>query len=204
MPSITLYGPPNIPFLTKVRSALGLKKLEYDWVEPESQDDFRRWSPKTGQLPVIEIDGEWIEDSSRILDALDERFPNPPLLSADPKVAKSQRRLEQWGEAAFMFYWMHYLSAIADTGVAPPGSGGLKGEFAQRLDDLVNFLGGRPFFYADEVSRADLAVHSFLGGIRFAVGEEVASEVDARPALRDLLERVKQATGVHRTDSPSS
>ncbi len=204
MPSITLYGPPNIPFLTKVRSALGLKKLEYDWVEPESQDDFRRWSPKTGQLPVIEIDGEWIEDSSRILDALDERFPNPPLLSADPKVAKSQRRLEQWVEAAFHFYWIHYLRAIADTGVAPPGSGGMKGEFAQRLDDLVNFLGGRPFFYADEVSRADLAVHSFLAGIGFAVGEAVASEVNARPALRDLLERVGQATGVRRTDSPSS
>ncbi len=204
MPSLTLYGPPNIPFLRKVRSALGLKKLEYDWVEPESQDDFRRWSPKTGQLPVIEIDGEWIEDSSRILDALDERFPNPPLLSADPKVAKSQRRLEQWVEAAFHFYWIHYLRAIADTGVAPPGSGGMKGEYAQRLDDLVNFLGGRPFFYADEVSRADLAVHSFVAGIRFAVGDDVASEVNARPALHELLERVGQATGVRRTDSPSS
>ncbi len=204
MASITLYGPPTIPYLTKVRSALGLKKLEYAWVKPRSQEDYRRWSPKTGQLPVIEIDGEWIEDSSRILDALDERFPNPPLLSADPKAAKSQRRLEQWVEAAFTFYWIHYLRAIADTGEAPPGSGGMADEFARRLDDLVNFLGGRPFFYSDEPSRADLAVHSFLAGIGFAVGEAVASEVNARPALRDLLERVKQATGVRRTDSPSS
>lgn len=204
MASITLYGPPNVPYLTKVRSALGLKKLEYTWVEPRNQDDFKRWSPKTGLLPVIEIDGEWIEDSSRILDALDERFPSPPLLSADPKVAKSQRRLEQWVEAAFMFYWIHYLSAIADGGEPPPGSAGMAEEFAQRLDDLVNFLGGRPFFYSDVPSRADLAVHSFLAGIGFAVGDEVAAEVNARPALRDLLERVEQATGVRRTDRPDT
>ncbi len=162
MPSITLYGPPNIPFLTKVRAALGLKKLEHDWVEPESQDDYRRWSPKTGLLPVLQIDDDSIEDSSRILDELDERFPNPPLLSSDVKIAQSQRRLEQWVEAAFTFYWIHYLRAIADKGEAATGRAGMAHEFPQRLDDLVNFLGGRLFFYADEPSRADRAVHSYL------------------------------------------
>lgn len=203
MASITLYGPPSIPYLTKVRSALRLKKLEHDWVEPQSQDDYRRWSPKTGLLPVLRIDDAWIEDSARILDALDERFPDPPLLSKDPKVAHSQRRLEQWAEAAFTFYWIGYLREVADTGKAPAGSAAMAGEFAQRLDDLVNFLGARPFFYSDAPSRADLAVHSFLAGIGFAVGEEVAEEVRARPLLQELLERVEQATGVRRTDTPS-
>ncbi len=103
MPTITLYGPPNIPFTTKVRSALGLKKLEHTWVEPQTPEDYRRWSRKTGKLPVLQIDDDWIEDSGRILDALDERFPNPPLLSVDPKAARSQRRLEEWAEAAFPF-----------------------------------------------------------------------------------------------------
>ncbi len=202
MPTITLYGPPNIPYLTKVRSALGLKKLEHQWLVPQSQEDYLRWSPKTGQLPMLQIDDDWIEDSTRILDALDERFPNPPLLSEDPKAARSQRHLEQWVEAAFTFYWIHYLREIADTGVAAPGTQGMAGEFAQRLDDLVNFLGGRPFFYADVPGRADLAVHSFLAGIGSAAGEEVEGEVDARPALREFLDRVEQATGVRRDDTP--
>ncbi len=203
MPSITLYGPPNIPFLTKVRAALGLKKLEYDWIEPQSQDDYRRWSPKTGLLPVLQIDDDSIEDSSRILDELDERFPNPPLLSSDVKIAQSQRRLEQWVEAAFTFYWIHYLRATADKSEAAAASTGMGDEYSQRLDDLVNFLGGRPFFYADEPSRADLAVYSFLSGIGFAVGPEVAGEVKARPALRELLGRIEQATGVRRADESS-
>jgi len=202
MPTLTLYGPPNIPFLTKVRAALGLKKLPYDWVVPEGPEDYKRYSPRTGLLPSLRIDGEIIEDSSVILDELDARFPEPPLLSSDPKIARSQKQLERWAEAAFMFYWIHYLQEIAETGRAAPHSSGMAREFAQRLDDLVNFLGGRPFFYSDRPGRADLAVYSFLAGVGFAVGDEVASEVAARPPLAALLKRVGQETGVHIADAP--
>jgi glutathione S-transferase len=202
MPTITLYSPANIPFCTKVRAGLGLKKLEYQWLEPQSQEDYLKWSPKTGQLPVLQIDDEWTEDSGKILDLLDDRYPNPPFLSPDPKVARSQRRLEEWAEAAFMFYWVHYLREIADTGSAARGSGPMAGEFAQRLDDLVNFLGGRPFFYSDEAGRADIGVYSWLSGVGNAVGEEVANEVNRRPALREFFDRVEHATGIRRDDVP--
>ena len=203
MPTITLYGPLRVPFVTKVRAALGLKKLEYRWALPQSPDDYARWSPRTGLLPALHIDGEIIEDSSRILDALDERFPEPPLLSADPKVARSQRRLEQWVEAALMFYWIHYLRDIAGgESTSPPR--GMANEFTQRLDDLVNFLGDRPFFYSETPSRADFAVYSFLASVSDAVGQEVAREVESRAALGEYLRRVEQVTGIHPSDEPEA
>ena len=201
MPTITLYGPLRVPFVTKVRAALGYKKLEYSWQVPQDPEDYARWSPKTGLLPTLQIDDEIIEDSSRILDALDERYPEPPLLSSDPKIARSQRRLEQWVEAALMFYWIHYLRGIADGERTEPPRG-LAAEFAQRLDDLVNFLGGRPFFYSDTPSRADFAVYSFLASVSEAVGKEVAEEVHARRPLDDYLKRVEQVTGIHPGDEP--
>jgi len=37
--------------------------------------------------------------------ALDERFPQPPLLSSDPSVASRQRALEDWVDESFVWYW---------------------------------------------------------------------------------------------------
>lgn len=192
MSRIILYGPISAPFTRKVMSALALKKLPYELMEPQCPEDYQRWSPETGLLPAIDIDGTHAHDSSRILDLLDERFPEVPLVASDPKVAQSQLRLEQWADAAFTFYWINYLRVLVDADAnAPPPRSGLRAEWEQRLDDLVNFLGGRPYFYSDEPGRADLAVWSWLEGVREAVGPEVADAVDARPALQQHGARVK-------------
>ncbi len=193
MPTLTLYGPETAPFTMKARGALAVKKLEYEHREPEGPEDYKRWSP-TGLLPVLEVDGTRIPDSAAILDYLDERFPEPPLVSDDPKVANSQRRLEAWVEASFMFYWTNYLRELVDGGSPRTRRRGrnLGVEYSERLDDLVNFLGGRPFFYGDRVSRADLAVHAFLRAVPEEAG---ADQVRSRPALVELLDRVDQEIG---------
>lgn len=217
MSQITLYGPREAPFVIKVELALLLKKLDFDAKVPQGPEDYRRWSPETGLLPVIDVDGTRVHDSSAILDFLDERFPEPPLLSSDPKTASSQRRLESWAEQTFTFYWMSYLRALVrgdeaaeQPSGAPRGGArsrlsrrkkaptvnleqeGLGKEFGQRLDDLVNFLGRRPFFYSDRVSRADLAVYSFLNYVPETAGPVVAV-VESRQPLVDLMARVEAA-----------
>ena len=213
MAKITLYGPSGAPFVIKVRGALALKGLPYELREPRGPEDFRRWSPETGLLPVIDVAGQRIPDSSAILDHLDRTFPEPPLLASDPKAASAQRRLEAWAEATFTFYWTAYLRDLVNRTVDAPAQGarpgatrvrrrrrgsaredGLGVEFRQRLDDLVNFLGGRPFFYGDRVSRADLAVYSFLARLPDATDAAVGGEIEARPGLVALLTRVEAAT----------
>ena len=47
-------------------------------------------------MPVIEIDGERVYDSTFIVRRLDEIEPKPALLSPDPFVAAQQRLLEDW------------------------------------------------------------------------------------------------------------
>jgi len=214
MAQITLYGAREAPFVLKVELALKLKKLDFTREVPRGPEDYRRWNPETGLLPVLDVDGTRVHDSSAILDYLDQRFPEPPLLSSDPKVASSQRNLESWAEQTFLFYWTSHLRAQvrADEGTggdssAPPRSRrsrrkkapalsleeGLGKEFGQRLDDLVNFLGRRPFFYSDQVSRADLAVYSFLHNIPGTAGPVVAAAVESRQPLVDLMTRVEAA-----------
>jgi len=108
MSRIVLYGPAIAPYTEKVVRGLGLKKLDFELQEPQSDEDYKRWSPETGLLPVADIDGQRIADSTQILLALDEQFPEPPLLSRDPSIAARQRRLEDWADESFFWYWAQW------------------------------------------------------------------------------------------------
>ena len=86
----------------------------------ESQDDYRRWNPETGLLPVIDINGARVADSTAILLQLDERFPEPPLLCDDPRTAEKQLRLVRWVDETFFWYWNRWMRRRAATALAGP------------------------------------------------------------------------------------
>jgi len=214
-----------MPFTEKVGRALRWKKLEFELVEPRSQEDYRRFSPDTGLLPVIEVDGARIPDSAAILDYLDGRFPAPPLLAADSRVAREQRRLERWIDETFPYYilrWvqkrvgataplkapnegfplgpMAQLGMIRSDGKLSPewfdtSDGGPGPEFMRRLDDLAHMLGKRPFFYADQLSRADLSVCGSLSAMYRDLYPGARGLLEARKPLLEHVERVLAATG---------
>ena len=117
-PRITVYGTAVTPYTIKVMRALHWKRLPYALEEPQSADDYRRWSPKNGLLPVIDVDGTRVQDSAAILDLLDARFPDPPLVSADARVAREQRRLEHWIDETFPFYILRWMRSRTPMGRA--------------------------------------------------------------------------------------
>ena len=217
---IVVYGPPGSPFVEKVMLGFAFKGLPEPQVEaPQSVEDFRRWNPETGMLPVMEFDGARVPDSSGILDFLDARFPEPPLVARDPWVARQQRQLESWIGESFFFYWVRWLRAnVAPKDVDPSKStelqrmgilgrigellasgpslpGDLGPEFQRRLDDLVGFLGARPFFHADRPSRADLTAAAFLASLEAGTVPGGKHMLAARPSLVALLGRVREVTG---------
>jgi glutathione S-transferase len=114
---ITLYGARSSPFTQKVARGLALKKLDFALQEPESAEDYRRWSPETGRLPAIDLDGERLDDSTAILLRVNERFPEPPLLSSDRRTAESQLQLARWIDESFFWYWNRWLRR---SGASPP------------------------------------------------------------------------------------
>jgi glutathione S-transferase len=120
---ITLYGPAQAPYTEKVRRALVYKGYEFELREPQSPEDYKRWSPKTGMLPVLDLNGEHVPDSTDILYRIDRDRPHPPLLSTDPTAAAQQRQLEDWADESFLFYYMKYLRTIESQGPAVPTAG---------------------------------------------------------------------------------
>ena len=221
---IVLYGPAQTPFTEKVRRALGLKQLAYELREPSGPEDYRRWSPETGLLPVLTIDGERIADSTAILLRLDEQFPRPPLLAAEPKIAAQQRQLEDWADESFLFYFLKWQRIRqererAEAAAGPPTglariamlrrlvawlrAGGtwerpetaISRGIGDRLDDLVNLLGTRPFFYAERPSMADLAVYGMLRAVEYGSMPGSSQQLLSRPGLVAYMRRIEAETG---------
>ena len=222
---IVLYSPRGMPFTEKVGRALRVKRLAFELVEPQSPEDYRRLSPETGLLPVLQVDGVHIPDSAAILDYLDRRHPDPPLLSPDPRVAREQRRLERWIDETFPFYILRWvqkrvgasaplkapnegfplgpmvqLGMIRSDGTLSPewfdtSDGGPGPEFVRRLDDLAHMLGKRQFFYADQLSRADLSVAGSLSAMYRDLYPGARGLLEEREPLFDHVERVLAVTG---------
>ena len=220
---IVLYGP-RAPLTEKVGRGLRLKGLGFELVQPASPEDYARLSPETGLLPLLELDGVRVPDSAAILDFLDERFPEPPLVSPEPRVARDQRRLEHWIDETFAFYILRWvqsrlgpeapaplrggfpLGSLARLGlidsrgnlhadVFSASSGGPGPEFEHRLEDLAHLLGERRFFYADRISRADLSVAAVLSVMYREVYPGARQLLATRPRLLAYVERVLDATG---------
>jgi glutathione S-transferase len=50
----------------------------------------------TATLPVLELDGRAVGDSTAIIGALEQRYPEPPLYPADPEERRRALALEDW------------------------------------------------------------------------------------------------------------
>lgn len=174
---ITLYGPRVAPFTEKVVRGLALKKLAFELVEPRGPEDYRRWNPETGTLPVLDIDGERVHDSTTILLQLNERFPEPPLLSDDPRTAANQLRLVRWVDETFLWYWNRWLKLRGDGETPePPVAGETLAEAAiPRRQELP-----RP---------AGVSLRNWIGS-RVRPRPESAAEGEAERLVREVGHRL--------------
>ena len=219
-PVIILYGPERTPYTEKCRRALVYKSFDFELRQPEGPEDYVRWSPKTGLLPVMRVDGELVSDSTDILLKLDELRPDPPLLSSDPMVAEQQRNLEDWADESFLYYFQQWFRLAATTeredGTPQrprspflrrlgawiraggtwerPETAILRG-LDDRLNDLVNFLGSRRFFYSDQLGMADLAVYGMLYTMRLGAIPGADQIINIRPTLLEFMRRIEETTG---------
>ena len=102
---LTLYDAARCPFCARVRIVLEEKDVPFEAV-PIDLGARPAWlyeKNPSGKVPVLEEDGWLLAESAVIDEYLDERYPDPPLLPADP------------GESAFarllVFRFDDYLGA---------------------------------------------------------------------------------------------
>jgi glutathione S-transferase len=87
-------------FSEKVRWALAYKRLEHERRTPlpGAHIALAAWLTRgrAATLPLLELDGKRIADSTAIIAALEERFPEPALLPKDPAERRRALELARW------------------------------------------------------------------------------------------------------------
>jgi glutathione S-transferase len=148
----------RIPFSTNVERvalAAGHKGIEIDWIDVE-EDDRSPVVAASGQplVPVLVAGDEVVFDSPRILEWLEERFPDPPLLPADPARRAEVRVFADW----FNQVWKRFPNGIND-GIGERDEH--VAEMRRAVETFEALLSSRDFLFGD-FGLADVTAFPFL------------------------------------------
>lgn len=107
--SIVLHQWEISPFCQKVARALRVKGLEYDTIDYNGILGAKVGGlSKVGKVPVLDIDGERIQDSTRIARWLDEHYPEPALYPREPLDRVQAELWEDLSDELLYWYEVHY------------------------------------------------------------------------------------------------
>lgn len=152
-----IYGSEMSPYSVKTRSYFRYKGIAHDWLVrgPTNQADFA----KHAKLPLVPLvvtpDDKGIQDSTPILEAIEEKFPQPSIHPSEPTLAFISALLEEWGDEwgnKWMFHLRWARPADQDSAaerIARDMTGGATGEALAkaaaavkgRMVDRVWFVG---------------------------------------------------------------
>jgi len=180
---ITLYDAARCPYCARVRIVLAEKGVELEVVEIDLSDR-PAWiyeKNSTGRVPVLEEDGRPLPESAVIMEFLEERHPDPPLLPPDP------------ADRAFV-----RLLIFRDDELTDPYYAFRRGEdgAAERLDlalaVLDAALAGRPYLGGPEYGLADIAYVPWILRARDMLGVDLSRFA----SLSDWLARLEQRPAI--------
>ena len=172
----TLYTAERCPYAARARIALAEKGIAYDAVEIDL-DDRPAWlyaKNPLGRVPVYEEDGGFVlPESEVIMEYLEERYPEPALLPADP-AARARVRL------AIQRFDVNLGNAYYAFRRGEDGAADRLGECLSRMDEAVSA-------WPLEYGLADIAYLPWLIRARDMLGVELPERLAAK--LDELAER---------------
>jgi len=180
---ITLYSAERCPYAARVRIVLAEKGVEVEVVEIDL-DNRPEWlygKNVTGRVPVLEEDGRPLPESAVIMEFLEDRYPEPPLLPPDP----ADRALVR-------------LLIFRDKELTDPyyafrrGEDGADERLLSKLAQLNVALSERPYLGGAEYGLADIAYVPWILRARDMLGVELGPF----PALGDWLARLEQRPAI--------
>ena len=176
----TLYDAARCPYCARVRIALAEKRVEHDVVEIDLDDrpDWLYEKNPLGKVPVFEDGALVLPESLVILEYLDERYPEPPLLPAAP------------GERAHA----RLVAARFDTVLGSAYYALRRGDDGgrERLDACLSALEQRTAGWTQAFGLVDVAYLPWLVRARDLLGVDL----ERYPSIADRLDRLAERPSV--------
>jgi glutathione S-transferase len=138
-------------FSAKVRPALRYKRIPFVELLPTPEAYRTVILPRTGLgfIPiVVTADDETLQDTSEILDALEQRFPDPPLYPRAPVLRLLAYLIELYADEFLILPGLHYRWSYQESAAkaradfaAITGNREMAARFADRISGAVPFVG---------------------------------------------------------------
>ncbi len=196
MADYTIFGSEMSPYSVKVRSCFRFKEIPHTWVlrSAETRAEYERHA----RLPIVPLvvtpDDQGLQDSTPIIEALDERHPQPAMHPEDPIARFVSVLLEEFGDEwgnkwMFHYRWAREVDQRSAAGriarsMAPHADEGAfqatADQVRARMVDRVWFVGSNPqtapqieASFAEAIEQLDrhLAGRRYLFGDRPAFGD---------------------------------
>ncbi|TCO80853.1 glutathione S-transferase [Plasticicumulans lactativorans] len=163
---LVLHGAPLSPYVRKVRVTLALKHVActLDPIDPWRQAVRLRELNPIGRIPVLEVDGRPLCESSVICHYLDEVYPEPPLLPAEPWARARARWFERYADTelgpllTFAVFGQRVIRPLLGQ---PVDEAQVRAAIDERLPPLLDWLeaelGDRDWLVGAGPTLADLA-----------------------------------------------
>jgi glutathione S-transferase len=182
---LTLYDAARCPYCARTRIALAEKGIEFEALEIDLNDR-PHWiyeKNATGRVPVIEEDAWILPESSVIMEYLEERYPEPPLLPADPA-----------GRALARVWIFRHDDFTKPYYALRRGEDDAAARLDTELAKLDAALERQPWLTGAEYGLADIAYVPWVLRARDMLGVSL----DEFPAVRSWLDRLEERPAIAR------
>lgn len=197
--SITLHGSSHSNYYNKAKLALLEKGIPFAEVHAptHSTDEAILSASPLGKIPFLQTGQGALCESQPILDYIEARWPNPPLLPADPYAAAKVRELSTFIDwhleiAARQLYGSAFFGAAAPSDSRKES---IRKQLAADIAAFKRLAKFAPYVAGDTFTQADCAAFNSLPLVGMAskavFGEDLllAGGVDYKPYIKMIGER---------------
>jgi glutathione S-transferase len=180
---ITLYDADRCPYCARTRIGLAEKGVEYETVVVDLGDR-PAWiyeKNPTGRVPVLEEDTFLLAESAVINEYLDERYPEPALLPAEPaQRALSRLLIYRFDDLSKPYYAVRR------------GDDAAREQLDAQLAQLDALLEAQQFLTGADFGLADVAYVPWILRAR----DRMSVDLHPFPALTDWVDRLAERPSI--------
>ncbi|KAI3787072.1 hypothetical protein L1987_41258 [Smallanthus sonchifolius] len=171
---VKLYGVGGSPFVCRVKIALNLKGIKYEFVEEDLSNksaDLIKYNPVHKKVPVLVHNGTPISESLVIVEYIDDAWKGVPILPQDA-YEKAQARF--WAKVVDDKSLPALFKAIGSHGQEQAVA-----EAHEQLQFLENELEGKKFFGGDNINLVDISatfIAYWVGAAEEALGIKLVTK----------------------------